>query len=218
MPNSKTRFYRHYKNKPYKLIGTARHSETLELLALYESLYDNKNGRIWVRPHDMFFENVKVDGVTKPRFEKINFDFKLKTNLTDSEVQKLASVLEPSFNQSFNSSSFKSRMDQYKNILCVEAYDGDQLVGFKIGYALDNDTFYSWLGGVLPDYQKLGLGSELMRQQHHWCKSHSYKKIETKSQNEYTGMIKLNLNFGFRITGTAATADKPLKILFEKQL
>ena len=166
----------------------------------------------------MFFENVTVDGVTKPRFEKINFDFKIKTNLDDQQIQNLASVLEPSFNQSFNLQSFKSRFDQYRNILCIEAYDGPKLVGFKIGYALDQDTFYSWLGGVLPEYQQLGVGSELMRQQHQWCTLQKYKKIETKSQNDYVSMIKLNLNFGFRVVGTTSTEAKPLKILLEKYL
>ncbi len=63
--------YRHYKNKMYEVIGTVRHSETLEELVLYKALYaqpDFPEGQLRVRPKDMFLESVVVDGVTMPRF------------------------------------------------------------------------------------------------------------------------------------------------------
>lgn len=61
-------YYRHYKNKPYRAIGIVRHSETLEEMALYEALYPNESGRMWVRPLAMFLEDVEIDGVRRPRF------------------------------------------------------------------------------------------------------------------------------------------------------
>lgn len=62
--------YRHYKGGEYELIGVARHSETLELLVVYRPLYDASG--LWVRPHAMFFETVVIDGVTQPRFARID--------------------------------------------------------------------------------------------------------------------------------------------------
>lgn len=47
----------------------ARHSETLEPLVLYRPLY-NQTG-LWVRPYDMFFEQVETDGQLQPRFTLI---------------------------------------------------------------------------------------------------------------------------------------------------
>lgn len=44
-------------------------SGTLEPMVLYRPLY-NLTG-MWVRPFDMFFELVEVDGVARPRFEKV---------------------------------------------------------------------------------------------------------------------------------------------------
>jgi len=61
--------YRHYKGGEYELVGVARHSETLEPLVVYRPLYGATG--LWVRPHAMFFEDVVVDGVRRPRFEKI---------------------------------------------------------------------------------------------------------------------------------------------------
>jgi|GEM_PF-1302863 len=58
-------FYRHYKNKPYKVHGVVRHSETLEEMVLYEALYPNELGRMWVRPLEMFLGDIEPG---KPRF------------------------------------------------------------------------------------------------------------------------------------------------------
>jgi len=63
--------YRHYKNKDYKVIGVAKHSETLEELVIYEALYDNKESKLWARPKSMFLEEVDFEGKVVPRFRYI---------------------------------------------------------------------------------------------------------------------------------------------------
>lgn len=61
--------YRHYKGKMYKLLSISKHSETLEEHVVYQALYGAHE--IWVRPKTMFFETVCVDGIARPRFERI---------------------------------------------------------------------------------------------------------------------------------------------------
>jgi molecular chaperone GrpE len=63
--------YRHYKGGEYRLLTTAKNSETQEDQVVYESLKDE---RVWVRPKKMFFEEVEVDGAKKPRFEFLGED------------------------------------------------------------------------------------------------------------------------------------------------
>jgi len=58
--------YRHYKGKDYQVIGTAQHSETLETLVVYKPLYNDSG--LWVRPLDMFNEDIELDGKLRPRF------------------------------------------------------------------------------------------------------------------------------------------------------
>ena len=58
--------YRHFKGNEYEVIGTARHSETLEELVVYRALYDN--GGLWVRPAAMWSEIVDRDGYHGSRF------------------------------------------------------------------------------------------------------------------------------------------------------
>lgn len=61
--------YEHYKGNRYEVIDTARHSETEELLVLYRTLYGDET--LWVRPFNMFFEQVNIDGVMQERFKFI---------------------------------------------------------------------------------------------------------------------------------------------------
>ena len=61
--------YRHYKGNDYTVIGVARHSETLEELVIYRAEYGERG--LWVRPAAMFQEIVEVDGVTVPRFRRV---------------------------------------------------------------------------------------------------------------------------------------------------
>ena len=64
--------YRHYKGRDYQVIDVARHSETEELMVVYRTLYGDHD--LWVRPLDMFTEEVEEDGKTQPRFTFISED------------------------------------------------------------------------------------------------------------------------------------------------
>lgn len=64
-----TGIYEHYKGNRYLVIDTVMHSETEERMVLYRTMYGDEN--LWVRPYSMFFENVKVDSKTVPRFKYI---------------------------------------------------------------------------------------------------------------------------------------------------
>lgn len=64
--------YRHFKGKEYQVIGTARHSETLEEMVVYRALYGD--GGLWVRPAAMWSELVEGDGYRGPRFTPVEGD------------------------------------------------------------------------------------------------------------------------------------------------
>ena len=61
--------YRHFKGNEYRVLGMARHSETLEEMVVYQALYGQQG--IWVRPAHMWNETVERDGYCGPRFAYI---------------------------------------------------------------------------------------------------------------------------------------------------
>ncbi len=66
MSTLKPGIYNHYKNKKYKVICEATHSETDEKMVVYQCLYGDFS--MWVRPKSMFTELVEVDGEQVQRF------------------------------------------------------------------------------------------------------------------------------------------------------
>ena len=61
--------YRHFKGNEYRVLGMARHSETMEEMVVYQALYGEHG--IWVRPAHMWTETVDRDGYCGPRFAYI---------------------------------------------------------------------------------------------------------------------------------------------------
>lgn len=67
--------YKHFKGGIVEVIAVAHHSETLEEMVVYRALYECRTfgkGSVWVRPKQMFLEDVIIDGKEISRFKLIN--------------------------------------------------------------------------------------------------------------------------------------------------
>lgn len=110
------------------------------------------------------------------------------------------------------------KLNSEERVLIYVALVDDCVVGYKIGYALDDQVFYSWLGGVRPDCRKLGIASELMRRQHVDLQALGYEVVRTKTMNKWRGMLLLNIQTGFDVLETEVDPRGQLKIVLEKKL
>ena len=73
--------YHHFKGNFNQVIDTVTHSETQETLVLYKPLYGEQ--ALWVRPIEMFLENVERDGKVFKRFSLVEWIYIVSYNQSD---------------------------------------------------------------------------------------------------------------------------------------
>jgi ribosomal protein S18 acetylase RimI-like enzyme len=109
------------------------------------------------------------------------------------------------------------RLSHMPDVSAFCATSEGQLVGFKAGYAMTERKYYSWLGGVHPDFRRRGIASELMDRQHRWLVQRGYSIVETAANQENHAMAQANLRHGFSICGVR-TEPQRIQILYSKSL
>lgn len=119
----------------------------------------------------------------------------------------------------FDGDSLKEeKLPNKEGFLAFVAIEDGTVIGFKLGYEMEDGVFYSWLGGVHPSWQKRGIASKLMEAQHTECKKRGYPKVRTYGRNAKKAMLMLNLKHGFDIIDTFIDGKGRHKIIFEKEL
>lgn len=97
--------------------------------------------------------------------------------------------------------------------------DGGEDLGFKLGYAIDDTQFYSWLGGVLPQARSRGVAQSLLEAQESWAQQQGFHTIRVKSRNRFPAMLRLLVRNGYAIDGVTPAEDLQwTKIHFVKSL
>jgi predicted GNAT superfamily acetyltransferase len=95
--------------------------------------------------------------------------------------------------------SLSARLEGKARSLIQVAQEGDKLLGFKIGYQLDEQTFYSWFGGVSSLARNKGVAQKLLEIQEQWVAEQGYKQLKVKSRNQFPAMLRLLVRNGYLI-------------------
>ena len=123
----------------------------------------------------------------------------------------------PEFDQREGYEAIHERVgDDYLALVCeVDA----EPVGFKLGYPLSADTFYSWLGGVHPAHRGSGIARALLLAQEEHCRRAGYQLLRVKSKNRFPAMLQMLVSQGYQIDGyTPGELAADNKIHFVKAL
>ena len=136
-------------------------------------------------------------------------------------------LLQECVDFSFKIPEFSSpyKIEEYKKrcagkYLALIAEIDNQPVGFKIGYdRFKNGSFYSWMGGILPKFRRMGVAYSLANFQEKWAAENKFSLILLKTRKKHDGMIAFSLNRGFIITEeTQITPDEETHIWMQKSL
>lgn len=146
----------------------------------------------------------------------MNFDFIIMNSIPDADV--LNGILKLHKGIFGTSDDLINKMLSKPQLLVITAMDGNKVIGYKIGYAIDCNKFYSWLGGVDMEYRKHGIASKLMEKQHQYLKDIGYEVVQTKTMNKWRSMLVLNIKNGFDVIDTYTDEKGLHKIVLEKSL
>ena len=106
-----------------------------------------------------------------------------------------------------------------KTSLILVAEEAGVLLGFKIGYELDENTFYSWFGGVSSLARNKGVAQAQLDVQELWVKQQGYQQLKVKSRNQFPAMLRLLLRNGYLIEKLEEKEDiNAHRIHFLKQI
>ena len=115
--------------------------------------------------------------------------------------------------------TFERRFRGRYNVLQLVARVDDRPVGFFLGFELKPTVFFAWFYGVLPDYRRQGIASQLMDAVHAWGRQNDYESIRFECHNQHRPMLHLAIALGYDIVGIRWDPDRGDNlVIFEKVL
>ncbi len=129
-------------------------------------------------------------------------------------IEELLKILEriPEFEEPYDKSEFEKRLGNVKSLILI-AESGSQLQGFKCGYQRDEtqNTFYSWMGGVITEFRQLGIAKDLLFEMESWCREEKYSYLTFKTLNRHKSMLIFSIKHGFDILSVEESPKDPAK-------
>lgn len=114
---------------------------------------------------------------------------------------------------------FERRFLGRHNVLTLLAQQNHRPVGFWMGFELKPTMFYHWLGAVVPELRRQGVGRQLQEAFQAWARDHEYEYIRCECLNHQREFIHFAIGIGYDIVGIrwdSTHADN--LIVFEKTL
>ena len=125
----------------------------------------------------------------------------LPFQLREASLAELLWVHEriPEFPGKASLDFYTERLKHRLHLALVAEKEGE-LLGFKVGYQSDTPaTFYSWMGGVRPEFRGKGIATALAEEQERWAKAQRFTSVLFKTRNRFPGMIQFGVKRGFKI-------------------
>ena len=145
----------------------------------------------------------------------------LPFQLREASLAELLWVHEriPEFPGKASLDFYTERLKHRLHLALVAEKEGE-LLGFKVGYQSDKpDTFYSWMGGVRPEFRGKGIATSLAEEQERWAKAQGFTAVFFKTRNRFPGMIQFGVKRGFKIVDLHPKAGlEDYRIVMRKDL
>jgi GNAT superfamily N-acetyltransferase len=135
------------------------------------------------------------------------------------ELPVIADLYNQIFRPPRDVESFRRRFRGRYNILQLVARVDQEPAGFFIGFELKPAVFYSWFYGVVPNYRRQGIASQLLEAVHSWAQQNDYESIRFECHNQHRPMLHLAITHQYDIVGMRWDPERGDNlVIFEKVL
>lgn len=137
---------------------------------------------------------------------------------TIAEVVEISNQI-PEFDQPYPAEVYEQRLNGKQHLSAVAELN-DQLVGFKVGYdKFGTSSFYTWMGGVVPQFRKSGVAKALADFQEKFAAANGFEAVVLKTRNRHKAMLHFALNSGFDIIEVESRSEvSENRIILRKSL
>lgn len=109
-------------------------------------------------------------------------------------------------------------LGRYNPLLLIATLD-ERPVGFFLGFELKPSVYFAWLFGVLPEFRRKSIASQLLDAMHDWVGAHGYAAIRIECQNQHRPMLHMAIERGYDVVGIRWDPDRGHNlVIFEKSL
>lgn len=135
------------------------------------------------------------------------------------ELPLIADLYNEIFRPPHEVEFFRRRLVGRYNPLLLVAHVEKQPIAFSTGFELKPTVYFSWLTGVLPDYRRSGIASQIHEAQMAWAVEHGYHHIRMECHNSHRPILMMAIKMNFNIVGMRWDPDRTENlIIFEKQI
>ena len=135
------------------------------------------------------------------------------------EIPVVADLYNQIFRPARDVESFHRRYRGRYNVLQLIARLNDRPVGFFLGFELKPTVYFAWFYGVLPEFRRQAIASQLMEAVHEWARQNDYESIRFECHNQHRPMLHMAIALQYDIVGIRWDPDRGDNlVIFEKVL
>jgi GNAT superfamily N-acetyltransferase len=139
--------------------------------------------------------------------------------LGPSDLPLIVDLYNEVFRPGQEVSFFAHRLGTRHNPLILLAQIDKRPAGFALGFEIKPSTYYCWHIGVLPDYRRAGVASQLMEAMSAWARDQNYQIVRFECYNRHRPMLFLAIRQNYNIVGLRYDSDaQDTRIILEQHL
>ncbi len=124
------------------------------------------------------------------------------------DIPVIAQLYNQIFRPPRDVESFRRRFRGRYNVLQLIARLDERPVGFFLGFELKPTVYFAWFYGVLPEFRRKGIASQLMDAVHSWARQNEYESVRFECHNQHRAMLHLAIALEYDIAGIRWDPDR----------